>query len=301
MLPYKYAYTHLGGDFVVNPSNQNLSHEHIHLSEKEDVLFQLTHDTGSYVPHHWHHDIELIYLLEGELEVTVLSEVYQLHAHDIILINSQMPHSTKCIRGNDAILLILPFHFIEKYYPLLPNVFFRLNNHPCPIYLLTALNDLKHLLQEMKTAYKSSNDAKRLKFNALLFTFLFQLIENFTEITRHVNTPLKNTHQEKIDLIFQYTLAHYNEPITLTTISTLVSFQPEYFCRFFKKYMGLTFNDYVQDIRLSYIYQDIITTELPINRILESHGFTNEKRFRQLFKQRFHSTPRDIRKGARPN
>ena len=57
--------------------------------------------------------------------------------------------------------------------------------------------------------------------------------------------------------------------------------QPGYFCRFFKKCMGVTFLEYQNELRLSYIYRDLITTEDSVRDILERHGFTNYKLFRR--------------------
>ena len=59
--------------------------------------------------------------------------------------------------------------------------------------------------------------------------------------------------------------------------------QPGYFCRFFKKCMGVTFLEYQNELRLSYIYRDLITTEDSVRDILERHGFTNYKLFRRMF------------------
>ena len=73
-------------------------------------------------------------------------------------------------------------------------------------------------------------------------------------------------------------------------------FEPKYFCRFFKKCMGTTFLEYQNEIRLSKIYSDIISTNDKISDILERHGFTNYKLFRHLFRSHFDATPSEIRK-----
>ena len=72
--------------------------------------------------------------------------------------------------------------------------------------------------------------------------------------------------------------------------------QPGYFCRFFKKCMGVTFLEYQNELRLSYIYRDLITTEDSVRDILERHGFTNYKLFRRMFEEHFKDTPSGIRK-----
>lgn len=60
--------------------------------------------------------------------------------------------------------------------------------------------------------------------------------------------------------------------------------------------MGITFLEYQNELRLSKIYKDITTTNDKISDILERHGFTNYKLFRRMFRERFHSTPTELRK-----
>lgn len=58
--------------------------------------------------------------------------------------------------------------------------------------------------------------------------------------------------------------------------------------------MGVTFLEYQNEIRLSRIYDDIINTDDQISHILERHGFTNYK----LFRERFGCTPTELRNGS---
>ena len=88
---------------------------------------------------------------------------------------------------------------------------------------------------------------------------------------------------------------HYNERISLKKIAGIAAFEPKYFCRFFKKHMGVTFLEYQNELRLSRIYEDIIHTDGKISDILEKHGFTNYKLFRRMFDARFHMTPTQLR------
>lgn len=91
---------------------------------------------------------------------------------------------------------------------------------------------------------------------------------------------------------------HYNTPITLSEISQIACFQEEYFCHYFKKNMGVTYFQYLNEIRLSHIYRDLTSTDLPLKVLLEKHGFTNYKLFRKMFYEQFATTPGEYRKNA---
>lgn len=57
--------------------------------------------------------------------------------------------------------------------------------------------------------------------------------------------------------------------------------------------------EYLNSYRLSRIYRDLIATDLPVGTLAEKHGFTNDKLFHRLFRERFHTTPLQLRKAAR--
>ena len=72
----------------------------------------------------------------------------------------------------------------------------------------------------------------------------------------------------------------------------------EYFCRFFKKHMGMSFLQYLNDVRAAHIYQDLQNSNAPISEIMEENGFTNQKLFNKTFKALYGSTPSSVRRNS---
>jgi len=93
-----------------------------------------------------------------------------------------------------------------------------------------------------------------------------------------------------------YIKENYKDKIYIRDLAEVVNMNEQYFCRFFKKHMGLTFLEYQNEVRLSHIYQDLISTQDTLQHILERHGFTNYKLFRRVFSEHFHATPSQIRR-----
>ena len=85
------------------------------------------------------------------------------------------------------------------------------------------------------------------------------------------------------------------EPLSLSDISDRFALNPEYFCRFFKKNMGFTFLEYVNMVRLSHIYSDLMQTGDSITQIMERHGFINYKVFNRMFKEVYGCLPSKFR------
>jgi YesN/AraC family two-component response regulator len=139
-------------------------------------------------------------------------------------------------------------------------------------------------------------DGYKLKINSLLYDLLYLLYRDFRiELPR--NEFLKHTKNLSIlSKIMKYSEINHSSDISLDEIAREAGFQTKYFCRFFKNNVGCTYLFYLNQLRIQYIYQDLLNTDTPIYQLLEKHGFTNYKLFRKMFYDRFHTTPRNIRK-----
>ena len=272
------------------------SYEIIQTPEATGVSFYTKVDNGSYVPNHWHDAIEIIYMIEGEVEVTMESSARRLTKGQCCLINSSVIHSTKCTTPNVGLVFQIPFDFIKLYIPDIAQLQFVLNDPSEDALLQTRIDILKDTLMKMKLVDDVRPKGYILRFNSLLFEVIFQLYHNFSVQVFQSNLSHRDKDLNRLHQILEYTAQNYNRPISIEEISEVAILESGYFCRFFKKHMGLTFLEYQNEVRLSHIYQDLINTKDTLQSILERHGFTNYKLFRRMFSERFHATPSQIRR-----
>ena len=276
--------------------SKEISHEIIDVPVDTNVKFRTSIDPGSYIPMHWHRAVEIIYMQEGSLDVTVESESFTIRKGDCIVINGNVLHSTKCTSPNTAILLQIPLDFMEKYIPDLGQLIFLFDFRIKDQRQQTKQAMLKTILEQLQIINDVRPDGYLLRFNSLIFELLFQLYHNFAVKILQNNTSQEKKDMDRLEPVLDYISEHYREPISLNEIAEVACLQTGYFCRFFKKKMGITFLEYQNEYRLSFIYRDLITTRDPVHVILERHGFTNYKLFRRMFLEHFGNTPTQIRK-----
>lgn len=276
--------------------SKEISHEIIDVPVDTNVKFRTSTDPGSYIPMHWHRAVEIIYIQEGSLDVTVESESFTIQTGDCIVINGNVLHSTKCTSPNTAILLQIPLDFMEKYIPDLGQLIFLFDFRTKDQRQQTKQAMFKTILEQLQIINNVRPDGYLLRFNSLIFELLFQLYHNFAVKILQSNTSQKKKDIARLEPVLDYISEHYKEPISLNEIAEVACLQTGYFCRFFKKKMGITFLEYQNEYRLSFIYRDLITTRDPVQVILERHGFTNYKLFRRMFLEHFGNTPTQIRK-----
>lgn len=271
------------------------TYEIIQVPETTGIRFFTSVDPGSYIPAHWHRAIEILYLLEGELTVTVENHSQIYTAGQCVLINSSIIHATKCTTPNRAIVCQIPLDFMKLYIPEVEQILFILDETTENPVERTRLDRLKETLTQMQIANDICPKGFLLRFNSLLFELLYQLYHSFSVQVFQTEFTRKKKELDRLNPVLQYTAEHYNQAISLDEISEVAILQPGYFCRFFKKYMGTTFLEYQNELRLSHIYQDLLNTNDSIQQILERHGFTNYKLFRRMFHEHFGDTPSHIR------
>jgi len=73
----------------------------------------------------------------------------------------------------------------------------------------------------------------------------------------------------------------------------------EYFCRLFKKNMGVSYLTYLNQVRATAVCRELETSEDPISIIAERHGFSNPKMLNQYFRELYGCTPSEKRKAFR--
>lgn len=276
----------------LTPTNYEL----IPLDDKTNVRFFTSVDSGSYIAPHWHDALEIVYILEGSLKVTIYGTSHEVKQGQCIMISANQIHSTLCTSPNRAIVFQIPMGFMEKFIPEVQNLHFSLSDPAETPILQSKVELFKETLLKMQVLIDLQPDGGILRFNSLLFEILFQLYHNFCTRDESEKTARHNRNLERLKPVLDYITDNYNRPISLDEISKVAILQAKYFCRFFKKYMGFTFLEYQNELKLSKIYKDITTTDDKISEILERHGFTNQKLFRRMFHQRFRATPTQLRK-----
>lgn len=274
---------------------ETTTYEIIRYPEDMDVYFTPISYTDSFVSAHWHYAIELIYVHKGSIDMTIGKQVYHLSEDDIVLVNSRDIHSLTCAVENQSLLLQIPDTFISRYIPEWNALRFEIPHGELTDIENTKLQRIKDTLQQMYIIYDIAPEGGSLRFASLTFELLFQLYHNF-----RIASPIPPKQQlaslHRLDGVLRFMNEHYAEALTLQTLADIAGLQPEYFCRFFKKTMGMTCFQYLNEIRLSHIYQDLKHTDLPLYQILEGHGFRNYKLFRQVFYEKFGTTPSRVRK-----
>lgn len=98
-------------------------------------------------------------------------------------------------------------------------------------------------------------------------------------------------HSDRINKVFEYTLANFKEPVELETVAELVCMSRTAFCRFFKKSTGKTYFDFLKEIRLGHACKLLQESDESINHVAYHSGYENMSNFNRQFKEFLNTSP----------
>lgn len=229
---------------------------------------------------HWHHSIELVLVVEGCVHSVCDGFSFDTHAGECHLINSQSIHSGinrfphQPIR---ALVIQISDSYLQKIFPNQPLATFALSQDTpsyssirayChDIYSLLLINDKYHCLNTIS------------KLNAILYLLYTHCQTDVVRPTRYAKD------------VTDYVCSHYAEKISLDDISAHVGLQKNYFCRKFKSETGLSFNNYLNRIRLDTALNLLAVSTMSVAECAVQSGFSSEKILIDWCRKIYNTTP----------
>lgn len=274
------------------------NYQHKLLTDLDETGFGVKFENklSAYTPPHWHKAVELLLFVKGR--VTCNFENTTLHAKpgDIYLINSHQVHATKCSRNATYLCVhILPGQMC-KFVPNFDQLSFSLTFDPEDQTKSMAYEQLRIHLQEILRQTEATHLAYKLERQARLFAVTALLVKYFSQPLAVEETTLQRSDMTRLEPLLEYIQLHHAEELPLDDAANSMGLNKEYFCRLFKRNMGVSYLQYVYQVRTTAFCRELETSDDPISEIAERHGFRDPKMLNQYFREIYGCTPSEKRK-----
>lgn len=273
---------------------------HEQLTNLDETGFGVIYEQkpSTYMPPHWHQAVELLMIAKGKITCKFNHSTITAEPGDVFLINSHDVHETRCTRNARYVCIHILPSAMCRYVPNFDQLNFSLKFDPDEPVKSAALEQMRAHMQEI-LRQKEEKENTKLEMYARLFALAALLVQHFSMPLAIEESKLQRSDMTRLEPLLEHTQLHHSENLTLDGAASYMGLNKEYFCRLFKKNMGVSYLTYLNQIRATAVCRELETSEDPIGRIGERHGFTNPKMLNQYFRELYGCTPSEKRKAFR--
>ena len=274
---------------------------HEQLTNLDETGFGVIYEEkpSSYMPPHWHQAVELLLFVRGKVTCKFSHSTFQAQPGDVYLINSHDVHETRCTRNAKYLCVHILPSAMCRYVPNFDRLNFSLKFDPDHPVLSAAYEKLKIHLQRILELKEGKEESDPLELHARLFGLASILVKYFSQPMAVEETKMQRSDMTRLEPLLEYTKLHHQEDLNLDDAANSLGLNKEYFCRLFKKNMGVSYLTYLNQVRATAVCRELESSDDPIGEIGERHGFTNPKMMSQYFKELYGCTPSEKRKAFR--
>ena len=264
--------------------------------ENDRKLIQLHFITNAEVSTHYHQNPEVFYVLTGELKVQIDETTFLMKQGDIILINANKRHT---MNGNEELLgarFEIDFHLLAEYMESM-QLLFWCNSVADKN---AAYADLREVFDHILSRYFEKDEKSALDLQALYFQAAHILTSNFLVKADDTRLNMDDSQdRQRVRRIQNYIQANYQSQISLNNLSDQLYLSNAYLSKYVKKHLGLTFMEYLNNVRLFHAVDELLYTKKNMTHIALDNGFPTSAAFTKAFRDIYGEAPSEYRRKMR--
>lgn len=245
--------------------------------------------------HHFHKDLEVIYVLKGSIHIQMGRERYHLETGAVFLIEPYTIHSimdNTIHPSENNVLLIL--QVTDTEFSSAQNLLSKIRFQD---YALSDSNAfLKRQMCQMYLESFESEPYTDYFLSSYIMAFLGQLLKTTRyEVLEASKLTTRFEETKRLHFIIDYVENHFQERIQLTDLSSLLHISKYHLSHLIKKHLGINFQTYLNTIRLTHAINLLYATDLSILEIALQSGFSDQKYLNALIKSHYGCTAKVLR------
>jgi AraC-like DNA-binding protein len=237
---------------------------------------------------HWHAQVEINFIYSGGLTYRMSNHDVDLVAGDLCLFwGGQMHRATSVEPETEFVTMHLPLtHFFRLRLPA--GLMHQLIGNATLVVPTTGQADRETFLRMSK--YMLGGEPSRIEFaiEELLVRLNRIAFEPYRIVGRAVEDEAESSERvphRTIIRICDYISEHFRETISSADVAASVDIHPKYAMSVFKKSTGMTLNEYITLLRLSYAQSLLLEDEMTILDVAMESGFGSLSAFSQAFRR----------------
>lgn len=254
---------------------------------------------------HWHPEIELTVIIQGEMVYKVSNKTFHLNEGDMLFVNANALHMGKANDFGDCIYISTTFEpkliygydnsIIQKKY--IDGIIFNTNLSSMKIPQSSeAGKDIRLELLRIHDLYNDKTDLYELEMQVALSNIWIKLMRLFPYDQMN-DFVLKNDYKI-ISEITCFIHENYRNKLTLDEIAASVSMSKGQCCKYFKMNTHQTIFEYILEYRIKQSMLLLKSTDYSITEIACLVGFSDPGYYSKIFYRYVDCTPSNYKKNS---
>ncbi len=266
--------------------------------EKITADFYFRSDNNGSIPlacaAHLHYHVEIAYIEDGGVKAFVDSDSYSLSAGDILVVFPNRIHRFECSGKEKYKLFIINPDRI-------PDLAHKINHETAqnPVIKSAAQNkrlmSLINILSETETisSYKDNDISEAMVMKGYLLAFFGELLSMMPM------SKSRSDDSHAIRSILDYCSQNFKQDISLSSLEEEIHLSKYYISHLFGDKLGVSFNEYINSLRVSEACRHLRLGDMSITEISEMSGFGTLRTFNRAFQKQMGMSPSEYRKSNR--
>ncbi|HWJ26118.1 MAG TPA: AraC family transcriptional regulator [Flavisolibacter sp.] len=247
--------------------------------DKDPMTVYVLHEKSERrFPIHHHQKDQLTYVEGGIAYVHISTKTFVIPAHHYIWIPRQLDHFIQARYGATAIRTLY---------------FYSYDNDTDPFYNKMGIYPVTNLLKEMILFTEQWNG--EIEKTSKAFTFLAAIKNTLPQLsTQALPIVLPTTTNERIQPVLQYLNQHFDESLTLGSVSREFGFSERTLSRLFQSTLNISFLQYLKQLRVVKAVGMMLQTDLNLSEIAYATGYNSLSSFSNSFYEMTNRRPSEF-------
>ena len=242
------------------------------------------------VENHYHMAAEIIWVIEGKVQLLIGTVYKEYRKGDIIFIPPSVVHGVVSLT-EDAMTLGVVFEFSLLDMAGLKLDFSEMFRGRQRLHYVVdsqteGYGELCDCIRNIAVVYGDFSTNSKIQIVSYLLLIMSQLIHIFS-----LEETVQDKNYLKLRPVLTYIDNHYPEKIQISDLSNIIHVCNERLIRLFKEVTGETPIEYIANLRIEAGVKLLSSTDLSVADIAYQTGFGSDTYMTRIFKQKLNTTP----------
>jgi AraC-like DNA-binding protein len=250
---------------------------------------------------HFHPEHELVLIEHGRGDAYIGAEVVPFQEGDVVALDQGVTHAFTCKSAARALVLQYDVESLAGFDPQLVTPA-RVRNVEGVVFERGVGAQIHRALDLAATRWQETESPRDgLVLRSILLDVLAALSQADVRAVARVPGTLRGGGErgQQLERVLGFIESQHKGGLSLSEAARFAGMRPESLCRFLKRHLGMTFTQYVNEVRLGEAARALADTDRLVLDIALEAGYQNLSYFNRRFKRRFHLTPVSYREKHR--